>query len=239
MNSITLNSNHANVVTPFFPSSKESVVHPVTTSPIAPVDQPNASVKVQSRQEKQPTNNAPVEGGDVEAEEAVAEESKRSARAVEQQLSERELATLRKLKQRDQEVKNHEQAHQAVGGQFAGAANYQYEKGPDGGRYAVSGEVSIRLPSGEGDPQRRMAQADQVIRAALAPAEPSAQDRSVAARATQLKMEAQVELREDSGRDAEKADGEEPSSNAPAAPLAQYAGSSDDYAPGQTLFTRA
>jgi hypothetical protein len=111
-------------------------------------------------------------------------------------LSEQELATLEKLKQRHREVVAHEQAHQAVGGRFAGSASYQYETGPDGGRYAVAGEVPIRLPSADAEPSEKLQQADQVIRAALAPAEPSAQDRSVAARATDIKIDAQQELRE-------------------------------------------
>ncbi len=111
-------------------------------------------------------------------------------------LTEQELATLQKLKVRDIEVKNHEQAHQAVGGQYASAPSYDFERGPDGKNYAVSGEVSIRLPSQADEPAQVIRHADQVIRAALAPAEPSAQDRRVAAQATQSKVEAQQRLRE-------------------------------------------
>ena len=104
---------------------------------------------------------------------------------------------MQKLRAIDTEVRAHEQAHQAVGGQFAGSPSFEFERGPDGNRFAVSGEVPIRLPTGDGDPERRLRQADQVIRAALAPAEPSAQDRSVAARAQQIKSEAQAEIQEE------------------------------------------
>jgi hypothetical protein len=59
----------------------------------------------------------------------------------------------------------------------------------------VAGEVAIDISPVSGDPAATLAKAEQVRRAALAPAEPSAQDRSVAAQATQLRTEALVELR--------------------------------------------
>lgn len=113
------------------------------------------------------------------------------------QFTEQELATLRKLKARDLEVRTHEQAHQAVGGRYASAPTYEYERGPDGTNYAVSGEVGIQLPNQSASAQEVIRQADQVIRAALAPAEPSAQDRQVAAQATQAKVEATQRLQEE------------------------------------------
>lgn len=98
------------------------------------------------------------------------------------------------LAQRDQEVKVHEAAHAAVGGQYAGAPTLKYETGPDGKRYAVSGEVNIDMSVVPGDPEATMKKADVIRAAALAPAQPSSQDRSVAAQAAQMKATAQAEV---------------------------------------------
>lgn len=100
---------------------------------------------------------------------------------------------VRDLKQRDAEVKAHEQAHMAAGGGLVqGAANYTYEKGPDGGMYAVGGEVKIDTSPAK-TPDQTIAKMQQVRRAALAPAQPSATDRSVAAQASQIEAQARSE----------------------------------------------
>ena len=98
------------------------------------------------------------------------------------------------LKQSDQEVKAHERAHMAAGaGLVMGGANYQYQRGPDGKMYAVGGEVKIDT-SPEKDPKDTIRKMEQVKRAALAPSQPSGQDRSVAAKASQIEAEARLEL---------------------------------------------
>ena len=98
------------------------------------------------------------------------------------------------LKKTDRQVKAHEQAHMAAGaGLVMGGANYQYQRGPDGKMYAVGGEVKIDT-SREKDPKETVAKMQQVKRAALAPSQPSSQDRSVAARASQIEAEARAEL---------------------------------------------
>jgi hypothetical protein len=99
---------------------------------------------------------------------------------------------LQDLRRRDAEVKAHERAHRAVGGALTGPATYRYVRGPDGRLYAVSGEVSVDV-SPAGEPAETIAKMEIVIRAALAPAAPSAQDRAVAAAARQIKAEAQAE----------------------------------------------
>jgi len=99
-----------------------------------------------------------------------------------------ELATI------DRRVRAHEAAHIAAGGQYVtGSASFEYQMGPDGKRYAVGGEVSIDT-SPEKEPEATIAKMQVVQRAALAPADPSAQDRSVAASAVQKEMEARMEL---------------------------------------------
>ncbi len=107
------------------------------------------------------------------------------------------------LSARDREVRAHEQAHMAVGGQYAGAASYKFKRGPDGVNYAVSGEVPIST-SKENTPQATIQKAQIIRRAALAPAEPSPQDRQVAARATALEAEARKELVQESRGDNNK-----------------------------------
>lgn len=111
-------------------------------------------------------------------------------------LSDEELHQVEQMAERDREVRAHEQAHKAVGGKYAGAISYDYERGPDGKTYAVGGEVQIDLSEVDGDPESTIRKMQQVRRAALAPAEPSAQDRRVAAEASQLEAEARTELRE-------------------------------------------
>lgn len=101
---------------------------------------------------------------------------------------------LRELSARDLEVRAHEQAHSSVGGELTGAASYSFAQGPDGVRYAVAGEVSIDVSDVPGDPQATIDKMTRVRRAALAPAEPSAQDRQVAAMAMQKMTDAQADL---------------------------------------------
>jgi hypothetical protein len=123
-----------------------------------------------------------------------AEQEAAHQHALEQRQTEIDQQNLQKLSTLDREVRNHERAHAAVGGQYAGAPIYSFEKGPDGVNYAVSGEVPISTSSVSGDPQMTIEKAEIIRRAALAPAEPSAQDRKVAAVAVQMAAEAHTEL---------------------------------------------
>lgn len=126
------------------------------------------------------------------------------------ELTEEQEAVVRELKARDREVRAHEQAHKRVGGQYAGAISYDFQRGPDGQSYAVGGSVPIDV-SPENTPQETAAKMRIVIKAALAPAEPSAADRSVAAAAQSKLQEAQVEIAaeraaERRGEDSEKSE---------------------------------
>ncbi len=112
----------------------------------------------------------------------------------ENELTSEELKQLDKLKKRDAEVRRHEAAHKAAGGALASNPTYTFQTGPDGKQYAIGGEVKIDSSPVEGDPQATIAKMDIVIRAALAPEEPSAQDKRVASKAQQTKLQAQQEL---------------------------------------------
>ena len=103
-------------------------------------------------------------------------------------------AEIRTLAARDREVRAHEQAHAAVGGAYAGNPHYNYTRGPNGVRYAQSGHVNIDISKVPGDPEATLRKMQVVSRAALAPAEPSAQDRAVAAKANMQAAQARAEL---------------------------------------------
>lgn len=118
----------------------------------------------------------------------------KSQQAEQEKVEQQEQQQIQQLKSRDQEVKTHEQAHAAVGGRYAGAPSYSYELGPDGKQYAVGGEVQIDISPVPGDPQATVQKMQQVRAAALAPAEPSAADRRIAAEAMQRQIQAQAEL---------------------------------------------
>ncbi len=109
-------------------------------------------------------------------------------------LEDSEINQVRELKARDREVRAHEAAHIAVGGSAVrGGAHLQYVRGPDGVLYATGGEVTIDTTSAS-TPEATLAKAEMIRRAALAPARPSAQDRSVAADAAQMAMRARQEI---------------------------------------------
>lgn len=112
-------------------------------------------------------------------------------------LSETEKREVQRLKQQDAEVRNHERAHIASGGPYVrGGANFQYQRGPDGRNYAVGGEVTIDASSVPNNPDATVRKMQVVRRAALAPADPSPQDRAVATRATQIESQARAEKRQ-------------------------------------------
>lgn len=115
---------------------------------------------------------------------------------TENDLTQEELQQVQELKQRDAEVRAHEQAHiSAAAGLRTSAASYDYQTGPDGKKYAVGGEVSISFTS-SGDPEEDIQNAETMRNAALAPAEPSGQDRSVAKDAEKIIQQAKEKLTE-------------------------------------------
>ena len=128
-----------------------------------------------------------------DAEDAQAQEAGSEEEVDANGLTEEEQETVDDLKERDAEVRRHEQAHKAAGGQYAGSISYTYQAGPDGRRYAVGGEVPIETSPVAGDPDATIRKLQQVRNAALAPAEPSAADQAIAARASQGIQQARAE----------------------------------------------
>jgi hypothetical protein len=127
-------------------------------------------------------------------------------------LSPEEEQKVEELKKIDKKVRAHEAAHIAAGGQYVrGSVTYAYKTGPDGKQYAVGGEVSIDLSPVPGDPEATVRKMEKVEAAALAPADPSPEDRAVAAQAAREAAEAEQQER------AEKSSEGQPGSKQPSA----------------------
>ena len=128
------------------------------------------------------------------AEDAVPAESGKAAQQAVPAQSPEEQRMLQQLQARDREGRAHELAHVAAGaGLVRSGASFAYQRGPDGRFYAVGGEVSIDTAPVAGDPLATERKAEQIMRAALAPAQPSGQDRAVAAQAANMAMEARLQ----------------------------------------------
>ncbi|MCB1876556.1 MAG: hypothetical protein KDH88_11335 [Chromatiales bacterium] len=160
---------------------------------------PRQAVTAASRQQEDPQQGTKTHAG--------AETSRQSADEAKspsgQQLSDQEKKQLDELKARDREVRAHEAAHQAAAGGYArGGPSFSYQRGPDGKQYAIGGEVQIDTSAVPGDPEATLRKAQIIRRAALAPAEPSPQDRSIAAEAAAMAAQARADVAKQSGENA-------------------------------------
>lgn len=162
---------------------------------VASQDQSSADAHtVDGRENRRGTDREQTSDREQTAGQETADEEKRR---LKQEIAALELEQARavdQMRQRDQEVRTHERAHASAGGQWAGAPTYETEKGPDGRQYAVSGEVQIDTAPIADDPQATIEKMRTVMSAAMAPAEPSAQDRSVYSQAQATLAQAQMEL---------------------------------------------
>lgn len=210
-------------ITSYYPNVSINTANPATEQarremlrrePVEPIRElekgaAERPLSTDDRQRSAPNNtNVPLydaNGKETETQQAVSGEQgergeredspeRRQQSEQEQQQQQAEQREISELQARDQEVRTHEQAHATVGGRYAGAPSYEYQQGPDGKRYAVGGEVQIDLAPIPGDPAATIQKMQQVKAAALAPAEPSAADRSVASTAQQRLIAAQAEL---------------------------------------------
>lgn len=173
-------------------------------------DASGQAIKSTGAEDEDDTAQTPVNAAE---DEAAAEEGQAAAGQEDGDsdgdgLDEAEEKQVQELKQRDQEVRAHEQAHARVGGAYAGAPSYTFQQGPDGKRYAVGGEVQIDTAA-ERTPEATIRKMQIVIRAATAPAEPSSQDLKVAQQARSQLAEAQAELRAQQAEELSGGDGED------------------------------
>lgn len=162
---------------------------------------PAARLDFQTQNQSQ---SAPKEG-----EAAGGEQTNENGEKVDESgLTEAEQRQVEKLKARDREVRAHEQAHATVGGPVTGSPQYTFQQGPDGKQYAVGGEVSVDASPVRGNPEATIRKMELVKKAALAPANPSSQDRRVAAEADAkiiaARQEIAAEKREEQEEKAEK-----------------------------------
>lgn len=125
------------------------------------------------------------------------EAEKRESESKKDKAEDQKDSQVRELENIQREVIAHEAAHKAAAGEFGGAISYTYTEGPDGKRYITGGEVPIKLRQGA-TPEETLRNMQQVQMAANAPADPSGQDRQVAAKAAAIAAKAQSEIiRED------------------------------------------
>lgn len=201
----TIPSNHANTIAPFAPMGRAAVGQENTelkSSTFKPTEQLAEAVRGNNRRLPDERPNDDVEQ---DRQTALTEERRVNGGRTEEEIK-AEREQIQDLAARDREVRAHEQAHAAVAGQYGGSPTYSFVRGPDGVSYAVSGEVEIDTSPIPGDPEATLRKAQQLRRAANAPAEPSAQDGRVAAQAAQMEQEARTELREQEINEAREQD---------------------------------
>ncbi|MCR5084377.1 MAG: hypothetical protein K6A65_02610 [Succinivibrionaceae bacterium] len=157
----------------------------------------------------------PARGGEVEDEEKEEDADPNAPKAPDgEPLDEQQVQELEELKKRDEEVRVHENRHKAVGGELASSPQYEYTQGPDGERYITGGHVNIDMSEGK-TPEETIEKMEKVKAAAEAPADPSTQDRKVAAEAMRTANEARAELAKEQGGD-EGGEGEQEQEQEPA-----------------------
>ena len=101
---------------------------------------------------------------------------------------------LKTLEARDQEVRQHEQEHLSAAGEHArGGPEFETVTARNGRQYVVGGKVNVDVSETD-DPQKTITKMEKIQRAALAPTNPSAQDRKVAAEASDKELQARGKL---------------------------------------------
>lgn len=203
-------SSFANTVAPFAPMGRAPVGQESTdlkSSSFRPTEQTAESGRGQNRRLPDERPNDDVERDRLDRAAQSGDETEQAGaanRRAEQERQQAELEQIDELAARDREVRAHEQAHAAVAGQYGSSPTYSFVRGPDGVSYAVSGEVKIDTSPIAGDPEATLRKAQQLRRAANAPAEPSGQDVNVAAQAAQMEQQARAELREQQAIESEE-----------------------------------
>ena len=150
---------------------------------------------LQSRQEAQEAQDALNENKTAENTQNIikAEAERRENAKKEDEAEDEKEAQKNELENIQREVVAHEAAHKAAAGNLGGGVSYTYTEGPDGESYITGGEVPIKLKEGR-TPEETLRNMQQVQRAANAPADPSSQDRQVAAKASAIASKAKQEI---------------------------------------------
>lgn len=199
-------SNFANAIAPYSPLGRQPVSQEssdLKSSSFKPTEQLADSGRGENRRTPDERPNEGVEQDRLSSGrgfESQADDRQEMNREREQT----ELKQVQELAARDREVRAHEQAHAAAAGQYGGSPTYEYVRGPDGVSYAVGGSVEVDTSPIPGNPEATLRKAEQLQRAASAPADPSGQDRQVASQAAQLAEQARAEIREQNAIKAEE-----------------------------------
>jgi len=93
---------------------------------------------------------------------------------------------LEKFRNKDAEVKTHEQAHASIG-HTTSPISYNYQQGPDGKMYAVGGSVRLDTSIPD-DPKAAAFKLDMIQKAASGVAHPSAADGAIASQSNLNKI---------------------------------------------------
>ncbi|MGR3220899.1 MAG: putative metalloprotease CJM1_0395 family protein [Candidatus Anammoxibacter sp.] len=167
----------------------------LSTSNITTTFRPRIDLKILNR--PNPNPNGSQESGDSIAidkgKTGAANLENDVSSSIEKRVENVDAKALAELESRDREVRVHEQAHKSAAGRFASGVSFTLERGPDGRFFAVGGHVNLDV-SAESTPEKTIQKMMIIRRAALAPANPSAQDRVVASQATASEAVAKREL---------------------------------------------
>lgn len=192
------------------PLENEQISSDVKNKPTLPIndeinDTATISDEAQALYDLEKNNPQPIEASTAETPSAQSNTAQAKMAQTQGGLTPEQQQAISELKAIDSEVKAHEQAHVAASaGLSVSAPSYSYQMGPDGKKYAVGGEVSISFVQ-TGDPEKDIAGAEAMKAAALAPVNPSGQDRAVARNADRMivEMKQQIVEQEDEARKAE------------------------------------
>jgi hypothetical protein len=101
---------------------------------------------------------------------------------------------LEKFRERDAEVRAKERTHQQLAGPYAGNSQFDYQTGPDGQRYAVSGSTAVDVEPVANNPEATLHKMEVVQQAAGAPANAADGNRQLALLTAQRAGQARAQL---------------------------------------------
>jgi len=104
---------------------------------------------------------------------------------------------LAKFKNKDAEIRTHEQAHASIG-HTTSPISYNYQQGPDGKMYAVGGSVRMDTSIPD-DPKAAAFKLDILQKAALGPASTSEADNTIASQSNLNKILLQLKGEDNAG----------------------------------------
>lgn len=119
----------------------------------------------------------------------------RLSSSEEPELTQQEKLEVQRLRQTERSVHEHERAHQRAARDLAiSSPSYRYERGPDGEKYAVGGEVNIDASLIGADAAETAEKALRIQQAAMAPNDPSPKDMQAATKARMVESKAHRKL---------------------------------------------